>query len=248
MHIEAVSVCVDYSDFLRHTIEPNFSQLDDWVVVTSYDDKKTQNLCREYGVRTVATDVFTDRGDPFNKARGINLGLAHLKQREWVLHLDGDIILPRRFRHLLDRAHLDKDCLYGADRVNCRSYDQWQQTQSAALHQYRRHYLLTTPGTMSLGARLVHNEYGYCPIGYFQLWNAEVDSPIYPTNRGSAEHTDVLFALRWPLSRRRLLPNVIVYHLETCERLGVNWQGRKSPRFQKRYKLANDDKNGYRPF
>ena len=104
MKIEAVTVCVDYSDFLREAIEPNFSQLDDWVVVTTPEDRQTQNLCREFGIRSVVTDVFTDRGEHFNKARGINLGIAHLHYADWVLHLDGDIVLPHRFRHMLNHA------------------------------------------------------------------------------------------------------------------------------------------------
>ena len=46
--------------------------------------------------------------------------------RDWVLHLDADIVMPRQFRRLLEWAHLDERCLYGADRQRLVGWDEWR--------------------------------------------------------------------------------------------------------------------------
>ena len=68
----------------------------------------------------VKTDVHReDPLDRFNKGLLINLGLAHLRNRGWLMHLDADIVCPDRIRFMLDQSHLDEDCLYGADPHEC---------------------------------------------------------------------------------------------------------------------------------
>jgi GTP:adenosylcobinamide-phosphate guanylyltransferase len=60
MRVEAVSVCVNYADFLEHTIDSVLAVVDDWVIVTTDSDKDTQRLCKQRGVRCVVTDAFID--------------------------------------------------------------------------------------------------------------------------------------------------------------------------------------------
>jgi hypothetical protein len=236
MKIEAVVTCSKYSDFLEHTLVENIQQLDGMVVVTSKDDKETQRLCNMIGVSCIDTNVFYEKGDAFNKARGINLGLSHLRHDDWLLHMDADIMLPHRFKSMLGQAALDKACVYGADRVNTKSYENWESNRKKAHIQFRHGCLVNTPQEFPIGARLVHSAYGYCPIGYFQLWHSS-QNRRYPTNQGSAEHTDVLFSVQWDRGHRRLLPEMFVYHLESEQTpMGHNWQGRKSKPFKKEIK------------
>ena len=91
--------------------------------------------------------------------------------------------------------------------------------------------MVTPNPKFSLGSRLLHQEYGYCPIGYFQLWHSS-HGKQYPVVSGSAEHSDVVFALQWTRQKRELLPELFVYHLES-ERadMGANWKGRKTKPF-----------------
>ena len=79
LFLEAVTVCVNYADFLEETIPYNLPQLDLWTIVTSPDDKQTQHVCNRYGLRCLKTDCFyRDVERPrINKGRGINYGLAH---------------------------------------------------------------------------------------------------------------------------------------------------------------------------
>ena len=90
-----------------------------------------------------------------------------------------------------------------------------------------------TNPSRSIGDRFVDNLNGYCPIGYFQMWNALCQKP-YPFSVGTAAHDDVMFAALWPRSHRQLLPGVIVHHLcAQAPKWGENWDGvRRQPRLQ----------------
>jgi hypothetical protein len=236
IYLEGVTVSVNYADFLDETLTQNLDHFDEFAVVTASDDRATQAVCQRHGVICVKSDVHReDPLDRFNKGLMINLGLAHLRNRGWLLHLDADIVLPDRLRFVLNKSRLNADCLYGADRLNVVGKDHWEQLKQSAgyARQYRRHCLVNPPPA-ALGARLLHNEYGYCPIGYFQLWHSRHRDRRYHFSQGSAEHSDVLFALQWPAARRVLLPGIFVYHLESePAAMGANWRGRVTKRFGK---------------
>jgi|SRR4051812_48157964 hypothetical protein len=242
MKIECVIVCWNYSDFLEHTLPQNLNHLDRIVVVTHPHDGKTKNLCAKYGVDCIPTEVFHHEGDKFNKGRAINLGLSHLKHVDWLLHIDADILLPHRFRDLLNRAPLEQKCLYGADRLNSHCWEHWEANKHLTVPQYQWRYLVQPHSEFELGARLLHAEYGYCPIGYFQFWHSSVGLR-YPIVNGSAEHSDVMFAVQWARRNRHLLPEFFVYHLESEKSgMGKNWDGRKSKPF-----CPADPPPGYQP-
>ena len=250
IYLEGLTVSVNYADFLDETLSENLGHFDEFAVVTARDDRATQAVCDRHGVICVKSDVYrVDPLDQFNKGLMINLGLAHLRNRGWLLHLDADIVLCDRLRFILNKSRLDADCLYGADRVNVVGRGPWEAVKRSADYrrQYRHRYLVSpaqgapggAPSTLRqgagrLGARLIHNEYGYCPIGYFQLWHSKHGARRYHFSQGSAEHSDVLFALQWPAASRILLPGVFVYHLESePAKIGANWNGRVTKRFSR---------------
>ncbi len=232
MIIECVIVCQNYSDFLENTLPSNLTQLDRIVVVTHPDDKDTQNLCSRFSVNWVATTAMNMDGDAFNKGRCINIGLGHLKGSDWILHLDADILLPHNFRNMLNMSTLEKHNLYGCDRVNVRGYEHWCAHKDKIIPHYASNYFIEPPAEFPFGARIVHKEHGFVPIGFFQLFHSTMGRR-YPINQGNAEHTDVLFAALWPREHRVLLPEVIVYHLESeHSHMGKNWNGRKTKPFR----------------
>lgn len=232
MRIEAVITCHNYSDFLAHTLPENLQHLDGVVIVTSKEDKETQRLCNRLGVQCVDTNVFFERGDAFSKGRGINLGLSHLRHDDWMLHLDADILLPHRFRSMLGHAKLDQKNIYGCDRVNTKNYEHWMAHKGKTVPQFTHGCLVNTPGEFTIGSRLIHAAYGYTPLGFFQLFHSS-SKRRYPTNQGSAEHTDVLFSIQWDREHRILLPEIFVFHLESEQGpMGLNWSGRRSRRFE----------------
>ncbi len=233
LFLEGVIVCRHFDDFLEETLAENLAHFDDLVVVTSHDDRRTPDACHRHSVHCVATDALDARWrDDFNKGAAVNVGLAHLSHRGWLLHLDADVVLPDCFRTMLAKEPLDPQCLYGADRLNVTGWQQWQRLK--AHEAYRRqfqHRCLVQNSGHPLGARLVHREFGYCPIGYFQLWHGSAGRR-YPHNAGGAEHSDVAFAMQWPRGCRRLLPGVLCYHLQSeASPMGTDWRGRRTKRF-----------------
>ena len=241
--IEAVTVCVNYADFLAETLPHNLRQFDHYVVVTRADDEGTQRLCRQLGVECRVTDLMHHDGDSFAKARAIDYGLAYLRRDDWVVHLDADVWLPPMTRQWIDWAQPDPQCIYGIDRCNCTSWAAWRGfiDRPMAQHHQHAHGCLTLPPfdvandrPFHMGARISLRQYGgYVPIGFFQMWNAgRFPDRRYPLNQGSAEHTDVLHAIQWPASQRRILPEIIAVHLESePSPMGANWKGRATPRF-----------------
>lgn len=247
MKLEAVIVCKDYSDFLEHTLPENMQHFDHVVVVTHYSDKRTIGLCNKYSIDCVQTHAFFEEGAKFNKGRAINVGFAHLKGLGWILHIDADTLLPHRFRHMLDRARLNEANLYGADRVNVRGWERYQQLRNngSLVPHYKHGYFVKPPENMPIGDRIVHMEHGYCPIGYFQLFHKS-SFKKYPTNQGTAEHTDLLFAIQWAREQRVLLPEVLCYHLESDPNgspMGMNWNGRMSSEFGPPKKGSRESKD-----
>lgn len=236
--LEAVTVCVGYSDFLREALSHNLVQLDSLTVVTTPDDEATRDLCRYTGVRCLPTEcIYRDTQKPaFNKSRAINYGLAHMACSDWVLHLDADIVLPPQFRRMAENAELDPTCIYGMDRVDCVGYQEWDAFLLNPELQYRWSYLITPPRHWPIATRVTHGDYGgYLPIGYFQLWNPNASDVLrYPVKQDAAmEHSDTLHAIQWERRKRVLLPEGYCVHLSSqVPRFGENWYGRVSPPFR----------------
>jgi len=248
VRIEAVTVCVDYSDYLAETAAQNRGLLDRWIIVTSRTDEATVDVCHRLNLECIRTDDFVMNGSTFNKGRGIDRGLALLGHDDWLLHLDADIALPTDFRESLLDADLDTECLYGADRHMLSSWEDWQAWKKAgSTRSYHCYQQLTK---WPVGARWTDIRYGYVPIGYFQLWHESADTRKgvrlrrYPEWHSNAARADVKFALQWDRRRRQVLPEVIVAHLESgVSPMGANWNGRKSPRFAAKAPQTASKKN-----
>jgi hypothetical protein len=242
LRLEAVTVSMGFDDFLDATLAANHPHLDTMIVVTSHDDKKTQAVARKHSATLVLTELHKKNGRTFNKGAAINIGLDHFQWLGWRLHLDADIILPDNFRRLLfNHTALDPECLYGADRVDIigrKGLAAWRKASfEMPQHMHMSGISPVHGGAVypeqpsSSSARYVDKLYGYCPIGFFQLWHAS-QHRAYPYTLGTAAHDDVLFAAQWPEAKRRLLPTAFVYHL--CANppyYGQNWDGnRRQPR------------------
>lgn len=241
MHLDCVTVCVGYADYLAETAPVNMAHLDEWVIVTKPSDEQTRELCRKYSLTCLLTEEF-DRDGPFNKGRAIQRGLDRLSLKDWIFHLDSDIVLPSRFKQRLEAAHLDPQCIHGFDRVNVRSFEDWRRLRDGGsmATQWGYHCLMKFDQglSMDLGARWCGDIHGYVPIGYSQLWHHDamtwrgVHARRYIAHHGDACRSDVQFALQWDRRLRVLVPELYVYHLEQGKpSLGANWQGRTTPVF-----------------
>lgn len=238
MKLEGVIISCQYSDFLSWTLPLNKSIFDKLVVVTCKEDKKSKWLCEYYHVECVQTDRFYENGDKFNKAKGINEGLKRLSKDGWVLHLYSDIVLPPLTKHILNNIPLDKETIYGFDRLMCPNYEEWLKFYENP-KKIQEAWVYIHTDAFPMGVRIAeynNKNQGYTPIGYAQLWNP-VGSNIfkYPEEHGKADRTDVLFAKHWKREKRQLLPELLCIHLDseglTIKEQGKNWSGRKTKEF-----------------
>ena len=201
-YLEAVTVCVDYSDFLAETIPSNRPHLDRWIIVTSPDDHATLDLCHDHNLEVVATRDFYRGGEPFNKGRAIERGLGMLGHHDWLLHLDADIALPGDFRESLDDADLDPACIYGVDRIMVQGYDAWTRLKGRGFLR-RSWHCTVSHRDFPVGTRWADTRYGYVPIGFFQT--------LEPRGRSSTRHPAAALSRQPPgrgPGRRQVRPPV----------------------------------------
>jgi len=238
--LEAVTICIGYGDFLNETAKWNVSHFDDWIIVTEETDLTTREICRKFNLRCLLSHDGKKHGSPFNKGRLIERALHHTSEDSYRLHLDADIALPNGARHLLETAELSKDMVYGADRIDVASYKDWQRLQASGFmnHSLDYHCRVNIPEGFQIGTRWAHPQFGYVPIGFFQLFHASQDEwrgvrvKNYAMRHNSAARTDVQFAMQWDRSKRGLVPELIVAHLMSEKSpKGTNWNGRKSKWF-----------------
>ena len=238
MRIEAITICVGYSDFLEHSIRYNKDIFDLWVVVTDTKDLKTKELCDKNGIHCVQTDCFYEDGAAFRKYRGINEGLKYLKKDGWVCFLDGDILLSPWTRRVLEEKKLQEHKLYGIDRLNCKGYERFVEFEKGSPI-IIDNWLLHSAG-LEFGARIVHiygeqedngKFTGWKPLGFFQLAHSSKLPDYYPEGSRDASHGDLAFTKLWSTENRELIPEIIGVHLYTEDYKGHNWEGRKSKPF-----------------
>jgi hypothetical protein len=234
--LEAVTTCVGFDDFLDETLASNHHHFDNFIVVTSHHDRKTQAVAQKHGATCVQTDLFKKNGRVFNKGAAINAGFGRFQFFGWRMHLDADIIVPDNFRRILfNHSFLERYNIYGADRINIIGYKNFQNYHYAirAKPQAADGYFVESCHAQPIGARYVDPLLGYCPLGFFQLWHSSQQKP-YPYSIGDASHDDILFAQSWPQANRIHLPTIICHQLcQTDPKMAENWEGRRHARFNK---------------
>jgi hypothetical protein len=124
--IEAIIVCKNYSDYLEITLPLNQSHFDNIVIVTSVDDEETKNLCKKLDINFIVYNDFNKNGAKFNFGGARSFGLQNLKYNDWVIILDGDIIMPQNFREIFNIDNLDIEKFYGSYRRFIPSYNDYK--------------------------------------------------------------------------------------------------------------------------
>ncbi len=233
LRLEVVITSIGFDDLLDVTIPLNRGQFDTVIVVTNHADRRTHGVCKKHGALCVMSDLFEKNLRHFNKGAAINAGMDYFQYRGWRCVMDADVVVPPTFRtQLFNHTHLDVNAIYGADRIDVigkkELYEMINRQLGEPQHQHGCfvHPMIDRP----LSPRYVDLLRGYCPLGFFQMWNYKTQK-AYPYSLGTASHDDVMFSALWPRSHRHVLPTSVLYHL--CPhhpKLGENWEGRKQPR------------------
>ena len=196
--IEAVTVCVDYSDHLSECID-NHQYVHDWIIVTHHRDHRTIKLCETSGIRYILSERIYQNGAYFAKGRAINDGLKCLDRDEWLLHIDADQKLPGSFTDILNKSELNRDCIYGAKR----QHNDIVRTE-------------INPAT--------EEEHQRPLVGFFQLWHSS-KYKSYPESSIHAGDDDQEMSLRFKYPDEWRYLDVVTEDVsgEFCK----HWYGRK---------------------
>jgi hypothetical protein len=205
--MKCVIVCVEYDDLLAITVPRNGWRFEEILIVTSPEDKRTQDLARyTLQVDCLATDAFSKGGSTFNKGAALNEGLEAIGMDGWIVVMDADVIIPADAKF----GDLEPGKMYGcrrrilADPLAFRDDLDWSRLP-------------------------LERNVTELP-GYFHLFHAR--DPVlaggdwYPETWRHAGGYDTEFQERWPWSNKRWLPFPVIH-------LGppwTNWCGRATPR------------------
>lgn len=213
MILEAVTVCINYGDYLRVGLAHNASQLNKLVVVTTKDDDETRSVISDCGLGNVVECLVESGGAPFNKGKFINTGLRMLDRSDWLLHLDSDIVFPVGLRKIILGGVRRRDIIYGIHRT-CTSDPQDVERFLSG---------------QSIVGKIAFRD-SPKPVGYFQLWHATSNpmrkEPWYPDSHESVTRSDVEFTRKFPSCA--FIRNAMCLHLGVPV---VNWRGRVSGRW-----------------
>jgi hypothetical protein len=198
--LSGVVVSVNYGDRLAQSLPGNIALFDEFVVVTTDEDKLTQSIAKKHGAKVVVSNRCFDDDHAFNKGRMLNDGLAALSDPDWVILTDADITLNPNTRDYVFGNSLNPGCLYFTTRRE--------------------------PATVDNQLASINRE----PNGYFQLFNphAKAIRGVWPKPMCeefcSAGSIDSWFWQQWPREKVIFVPDFGVEHVPSGK-LGENWNG-----------------------
>ncbi len=202
MKIHALTVCVNYSDFLALTIPRLKPFLESWTIITDSKDDASAALAVENGLQLFRSDCFYADGATFNKGRALETARKMLpKWDDWCLLIDADIRPEPDWFSRLYAANVQPGRIYGARRFQCKDLSN-----------------LDDPGSDLINDAICE--------GYFQLFHtqdfhiANLD-PLIEIDWGHAGVYDSHLKNNWRPEERMALP-IRLMHLGEQE----NWHGR----------------------
>jgi len=198
--LSCVVVSVGYGKYLAETLPKNIDLFDEFVVVSSTEDLETHEIARAHGAKLVLSDRCYEDDHAFNKGKMLNDGLAALKEPDWIVLTDADVIHAPQLRELFFAHSWNPGCLYFTGRFD----DQPVQGQNDKVNAQ--------------------------PNGYFQLFHpkARAIRERWPNlmceEFCSAGGVDSWFWQQWGWERMVAVGEFSVHHLAS-DSLGQNWNG-----------------------
>lgn len=203
--MQAVMVCVDYSDLLTITMPYNKHHFEQVHVVTSSADVKTQQIAAQYGAQVWITDSFYADGATFNKFRALEESLDRIGRQGWLCLMDADVLWPRElpdFGRQVGYLYTPRRRMFLDVTKPVPHESQWKQYD---LHRQEVEF-----------------------AGYSQIFHASdpglPPAPWHQTNWKHAGGADSFFQMLWP-NEKKIRPPFEVLHLGPA---GENWCGRAS--------------------
>jgi hypothetical protein len=195
----AITVCIDYSDYLAHTLPNNRPLFTKYYIITERRDTETIRLAELYDCVVLYTNITKAKGSTFNKS-----GMIHNAQKiihknhsfSWIVMLDADIYLPVDLWTHVNVSYLNKNGIYGISRKTYPAYID---------------YISNSPSSCDAC------ELGV--IGYFQMyWNKTKYYESWSTNCSKSDLT-FMNSFKYIIG----LKDIYCFHFGEK---GTNWNGR----------------------
>lgn len=259
IEIHAITVCVNYSHLLKHTVIANKRFFKRWVIITTEEDLATQEICKEHGLECLISKTIRNR--TFFKSGAINEGFDYLGyDKEWYLHIDADIVLPQNFDEVFANDKTGQPLIRG--RKKGPSFNILQKYPPTRFRKYinepHQQAMLYCMGRINVDKNedietlniqkyfdkidnIVQEFGGY---GYFQLFNLPALQKkykyhlqqIYPTLSRNAGSDDWIFS---KLFDNKISLDTYCIHLSPEE---VNWDGiENGNNIQKKFMLKESN-------
>jgi len=212
--ITAITTCVYYDDYLSISLPLNRHLFDDYFIITSNEDNKTQEIAKQNNCKVVVTDAFKYKKASFNKGKAINAALSEISTG-WICHIDADIVVDTT----IIPTHYDQKTLYGCVRYMCPRITAWKARNIETWETYKGKLFIVDNKKIKQ----------WLPLGFFQLWHSSTNNK-YPEHCLTAAVSDVIFSLQW--SQRVCLDDIKALHLPVRGTApeGANWRGRTTKR------------------
>lgn len=186
MLIRGITISVNYSHVLAITLPRNMRHMSECLVITSQEDRETQELVNSTErVSLLVTDAFTRHGAYFNKGLAFEEGFDVLGRHGQILIWDSDILFPSTIPWGLIRPGF----LNGCKRRICDPLSKWSET-------------------LDWRSCPTHLDGG--PIGFWQCFQADdprlAKRPWYSVNFPHAGGGDAYFVQHWDAAHRCVLP------------------------------------------
>ena len=204
--MNALTICVNYGDYLALTLPHNRQYFDRYLVVTDHEDLETPAICRANEVEYHQTSAFYGHGQAFAKGAALKEGIEVLGLDGWTTILDADIAIPLQFWAVVySEDSLPKDMIFGPqEKCHCQKKE--------------------------VGSN-IHNNGTSC-AGFLQVFhgpsyerNVGID---HPSTTGHCGLDDILFS--------RCFPRVGYFDFKVCHlgpvpksgKANADWKGRVS--------------------
>ena len=211
-----IGICVSYKyiDTLKYVLPTNYLHFEKIYLVTQNDDIETIEFCKNFDNIEIIYCHLQD-----NKRFYKDFGIITAQKKAykyypnyWYLIFDSDILLPNNLINILQKSHLNENCIYGADRYIILNSSQLLEKQNYIYNnkQWENNILWTCNSS----------NYKYCRItGYFQLYKKHY---YYDNNiHKNGYHHDIEFGKYFNLFCQ--LNNIICFHLGNISK---NWYGK----------------------
>ena len=199
--IICITICVNYSDILKHVIHQNLKFFKTWYIVTSIDDTETFNLVKKVNSSNICILMYSEfykDNLKFNKGGALKFAQTYVNTHHSdsnILILDADIFLPDSFITNVPEK-LEDDTLYGtSERLDYWSLNDYNTNQNPHIYQW-----------------------GNKQVGFFQLYK----QCLY-TYEDSFNASECDLTFRNKFNTKKNLENLSVKHLGKDF---VNWNGR----------------------